>query len=431
MSRPLTPDDSIFFNYGDAKYTAWPTSFTDVLPEAKKDGPVAILPTKEVLDADWLKDFFDSSKDDVLRQEFAKGILLQPNVTAASFSSGAKALLNSWGNSWIQTLAVTVPPGPYFYKDNALWQVLRLFDDHQGAFLVSLRPAEDGAYTLLNDGSHGWSCCSIAVPSRLTVKDSPETTGGSGSGSATAVAAYEWVAIGIGTDTNGSIRRPAQCNGVFGLRPSQGVFPQDGMFTVFKTFDVPGNFARDLDKLASFATKWYGDRLPKKSTKHLLSRIVLPIDLLPEDDTPQQRVFLDFLKDFETHMGITADRISVSALWAENPPKEADGQGMHDAAAFRDKYLQLHGRQPFVSKFVQWRWNVGSKVSKEEHEEAMQRMKAYEDWVLDTVLQMGKRNTFVVMQSEDVTPKYRDDPLPLVSPKSYPTSWRNADNSMQ
>lgn len=74
---------------------------------------------------------------------------------------------------------------------------------------------------------------------------------------------------------------------------------------------------------------------------------------------------------------------------------------------------------------------MGSKVSKEEHEEAMQRMKAYEDWVLDTVLQMGKRNTFVVMQSEDVTPKYRDDPLPLVSPKSYPTSWRNADNSMQ
>lgn len=115
------------------------------------------------------------------------------------------------------------------------------------------------------------------------------------------------------------------------------MFPQDGMFTVFKTFDVPGNFARDLDKLASFATKWYGDRLPKKSTKHLLSRIVLPIDLLPEDDTPQQRVFLDFLKDFETHMGITADRISVSALWAENPPKEADGQGMHE-------YLEKVGR---------------------------------------------------------------------------------------
>lgn len=44
----------------------------------------------------------------------------------------------------------------------------------------------------------------------------------------------------------------------------------------------------------------------------------------------------------------------------------------------------------------------------------MQRMKVYKDWVLETLLQVGKRNTFVVMQSEDVIPKYRDDPPPLV-----------------
>ncbi|KAI4200446.1 MAG: hypothetical protein LQ350_003894 [Teloschistes chrysophthalmus] len=466
MSHPITTDDSLFFNYGDVKYTAWPTSFIDVLPEAEDDGPVAILPTQDVVNADWLKEFFDGSLDDVSRHEFAKGILLQPNGTAANFSSEAKALLKSWGNSWIKTLAVTVPPGPYFYKDNTLWQVLRLFDDHQGAFLVSLRPADDGAYALLNDGSHGWSCNSLAVLSRLTVKDCPEkpfakwriavkdafdvkgvkismcnkaylevyppatstarsiihilnggasvlgktklnsflsreeasesvdyqaawnpradgyqTTGASSSGSAAAVAAYEWIDVGIGTDTNGSIRRPAQCNGVFGLRPSQGVFPQDGMFTAFKTFDVPGIFARDLDKLASFATKWYGDRLPNESAEHLPPRILLPIDLLPEDETPQKSVVLDFLKDFETHMGINADRVSLSALWAENPPKEADGQTMHEylekvgrdtflyanyhsTAAFRDQYLHLHGRQPFVSKFVRWRWSVGSKISK-------------------------------------------------------------------
>ncbi|KAL8811955.1 MAG: hypothetical protein Q9223_001264 [Gallowayella weberi] len=160
--------------------------------------------------------------------------------------------------------------------------------------------------------------------------DGYQTTGGSSSGSAAAVAAYEWIDIGIGTDTNGSIRRPAQCNGVFGLRPSQGVFPQKGMFTVFKTFDVPGILARDLDKLGSFATKWYGDRLPDENAEQLPPRIVLPIDLLPENDTSQKRVVLDFLKDLESYWSITADRISVSALWAENPPKEADGQGMYD-----------------------------------------------------------------------------------------------------
>lgn len=99
--------------------------------------------------------------------------------------------------------------------------------------------------------------------------DDYQTTGGSSSGSAAAVTAYKRIDIGIGTDTNSSIRRPAQCNGVFGLRPSQGVFPQDGMFTVFKTFDVPGIFARDLNKLEVFASKWYGDRLLGGNLKYL------------------------------------------------------------------------------------------------------------------------------------------------------------------
>ncbi|KAL9597860.1 MAG: hypothetical protein Q9219_004881 [cf. Caloplaca sp. 3 TL-2023] len=269
--------------------------------------------------------------------------------------------------------------------------------------------------------------------------DGYQTAGGSSSGSAAAVAAYDWIDIGIDTDTNGSIRRPAQCNGVFGFRPSQGMFLQDGMFTVFKTFDVPGIFARDLKKLASFMSRWYGNRLSNELPEYLGPRIVLPIDLLPKDDNPQKRVVLDFLRSFETYWENKAERSSLSALWAEDPPKEADGQGLyeylekvgkdtvlyanyHSAAAFRDKYLETHGRQPFVSKFVQWRWNVGSKVSREEHEEAMGRMKVYKDWALHRILQVGKRSPLVMMQSEDVTPKYRDDPPPLGFPYSILSS---------
>lgn len=80
-------------------------------------------------------------------------------------------------------------------------------------------------------------------------------------------------------DTNGSTRRLAQCNGVFGLRPSQGVFSQEGMFTVFKHFDVPGLFARDLSKLASFAENWYGNRLNNKPTTVALHpKLIVPLD---------------------------------------------------------------------------------------------------------------------------------------------------------
>lgn len=262
--------------------------------------------------------------------------------------------------------------------------------------------------------------------------DGYQTTGGSSSGSAVAVAAYDWVDIGVGTDTNGSIRRPAQCNGVFALRPSQDVFSQDGMFTVFKTFDVPGIFARDLDKLATFASKWYPPQACNESANILMPRIILPVNLIPQEDTPQKKIVLAFLEDFESFFKIEADRIDLEALWAQAPPKEANGQGMHDylervgkdtflyanyhsGSAFRKLYQEKFGKKPFVSKFVEWRWKVGSTISHKDHEEAMGRLRVYKDWLLNDVMQVGKRNSFVVMQSEDVTPKYRDDLPPEYS----------------
>ena len=42
----------------------------------------------------------------------------------------------------------------------------------------------------------------------------------------------------------------------------------------------------------------------------------------------------------------------------------------------------------------------------------MLRMNVYKEWFLNTVMQVGKRNTLVVMQSEDVEPKYREDDPP-------------------
>jgi len=39
-------------------------------------------------------------------------------------------------------------------------------------------------------------------------------------------------------------------------------------------------------------------------------------------------------------------------------------------------------------------------------------MDVYKAWFLENVMQVGKMNTFVVMQSEDVKPLYRDDAPP-------------------
>ena len=53
-------------------------------------------------------------------------------------------------------------------------------------------------------------------------------------------------------------------------------------------------------------------------------------------------------------------------------------------------------------------------MTKEDHEESLRRLDVYKGWFLDTVMQVGIKTSFVVMQSEDVMPKYRDDPPPSV-----------------
>lgn len=72
--------------------------------------------------------------------------------------------------------------------------------------------------------------------------------GGSSSGSATAVAAG-LCDFAIGTDTGGSIRTPAACCGVFGLKPSFGRVDRRGAHPAISSLDCIGPFARDMQML--------------------------------------------------------------------------------------------------------------------------------------------------------------------------------------
>lgn len=72
--------------------------------------------------------------------------------------------------------------------------------------------------------------------------------GGSSSGSATGVAEKQ-CDFSLGTDTGGSIRMPAACCGVYGLKPTFGRVSRQGVIPAVSSLDCVGPFANDLAML--------------------------------------------------------------------------------------------------------------------------------------------------------------------------------------
>ena len=73
--------------------------------------------------------------------------------------------------------------------------------------------------------------------------------GGSSSGSAVAVAAGMAPAA-LGTDTGGSIRNPATCCGIVGLKPTYDLIERNGVFPLSFSLDHVGLLARSVEDVA-------------------------------------------------------------------------------------------------------------------------------------------------------------------------------------
>ncbi len=93
--------------------------------------------------------------------------------------------------------------------------------------------------------------------------------GGSSSGSASAVAGG-LVDFALGSDTGGSVRVPASFCGLYGLRPTHGRIPLDGVLPQAASYDTVGWFARDPETLGRVGEVLLRSEIPQRLPGHLL-----------------------------------------------------------------------------------------------------------------------------------------------------------------
>ncbi|TQF75273.1 glutamyl-tRNA amidotransferase [Rhodococcus spelaei] len=131
-----------------------------------------------------------------------------------------------------------------------------------GATIAGIARTDEFAYSLAGTNGHYGTPPNPAAPDRIP--------GGSSSGPVSAVALGQ-ATVGLGTDTAGSIRVPASYQGLYGIRPTQGAVPTDGLVPLAPSFDTVGWLARDPETLLAVGRVLLPSRDRRPFTRAIVS----------------------------------------------------------------------------------------------------------------------------------------------------------------
>ena len=180
--------------------------------------------------------------------------------------------------------------------ERTAWIVETLVD--AGAAMVGKTHTDELTRGILGENAHYGTPVNPRAPDRVP--------GGSSSGSASAVAGG-LVDFALGSDTGGSVRIPASFCGLYGLRPTHGRIPLDGILLQAPTYDTIGWFARDAATFARVAGAIFGSSIVPATP----SRFVIAEDLFDECD-PAVAEALRPVADRVASMAAATERIRLA-----------------------------------------------------------------------------------------------------------------------
>jgi aspartyl-tRNA(Asn)/glutamyl-tRNA(Gln) amidotransferase subunit A len=137
--------------------------------------------------------------------------------------------------------------------------------------------------------------------------DTTRSPGGSSGGSAVSVATGMALAT-VGTDTGGSIRIPAACCGIVGLKPSIGEVSTEGVIPLSSTFDHVGPLATSVSDAWTMFRALTGDLTPRPLPGAAPSAMRLAVprpyfcDMLDDDVRARFEEALNAFRDAGMHI---------------------------------------------------------------------------------------------------------------------------------
>jgi Asp-tRNA(Asn)/Glu-tRNA(Gln) amidotransferase A subunit family amidase len=152
------------------------------------------------------------------------------------------------------------------------------------------------------------------------------TTGGSSGGNAAALAAG-LCDLGLGTDTGCSIRLPASCCGVVGLKPSWGRVPADGVFPLCPSFDTVGPMARSVAHVAAMWSALTGEPVPPPKLAGMRVGLLTKPPSVGGPAQPENRAGEEYVERLEA-LGATVSEASIP-----EPTDDTWPLFFHEAAA--------------------------------------------------------------------------------------------------
>ncbi len=169
-----------------------------------------------------------------------------------------------------------------------------------GAHLVGKTLTDELAYSINGQNHHYGTPVNVAAPGRIP--------GGSSNGSASAVAG-KLVDFTLGTDTGGSVRIPASYCGLYGIRPTHGRVPTDGIVPLSPSFDVAGWFTRSAKLFADI-----GDiLLPGEDAGPLSPKtILLPVDAFDQIEPAHHEALKPAINDVAEKLGCNLREVNLS-----------------------------------------------------------------------------------------------------------------------